>query len=996
MGWHKGGRIWVFWKPNLFDIQFLSYSAQHIHMLVHSQIDNKRFYLTFIYAFNDLNGILELWKFLKKFSEDCHEPWLWLGDFNTVLSPVERLGGSTSDAEMEHFQDCVSICCMEDIVATGTLFTWSNKQAPLERVYSRLDRAMGNLEWFEQFGDSVAHFHPEGLFDHCPCTVRDRNSEIKGRKSFKYFNMWGTAPNFKSLVSDCWSKHYQGTKMFGIIKKLKALKSILKALNMECFSDIENNTNIASLALETLQKALIDNPSDADLLQQELDLAHDLKDLIISRDSFLIQKAKSAFLDYYKELLGSHKSTDTVNSNVVRQGMCCTKAHWTLLNRPVTTDEIKKCLFSIPSNKSPGPDGYSSHFYKDAWDIVGNDICEAVINFFDTGKLLTQINSTVITLIPKIDRPTSVKHYRPISCCNVLYKIISKLLCSRLALILPDLICKTQGAFVKGRSILENILICQDLIRQYNRGKASPRCLFKLELQKAYDSIEWAFVDQMLEALLFPEKFRRMIMLCISTPTYTLNLNGAHFGFFNGRRGLRQGDLISPLIFCICMEYLSRLMDFATRKWYFRYHPMCKSLILTHLLFADDLLMFSKGDVQSIMLILRVLATFSGSSGLKVNAAKSEVVFNGVPESLKHDIAQVSGFQEGKLPFKYFGIPIQPGRLTKADCNVLLDKIVSKIRGIGARKLIYAGRLVLINSVLNTLHNYWASIFLIPKGVVKRIEGICRNFLWCGGSEYNRAPLVAWHHVCCSKKEGGLSIKDVGVWNIASVGKLVNWIYTKADRLWDPHPPVLWYHDVWDPRVLPKQAFIGLETWLQLKLNVHSSSSSKLQRIICRVVKLAAWYAIWMQRNFARLDLTLCRPEKLTQQIQQQDHGINVLERHGDCDGILDYGVLTFNKKTKWPSWNDEVFITEMYNAQHRVRVYTEMAKSSNYSWKLPALWDLIATTVEQFCIRISRCQHTPAVLDENTLKTSAGQLVDVEIAKEIFVDVPICHTMVF
>ncbi|XP_074271277.1 uncharacterized protein LOC141595206 [Silene latifolia] len=215
-------------------------------------------------------GDLNCGIFLKKFSEDCHDPWLWLGDFNTVLSPVERLGGSTSDAEMEHFQDC----------------------APLERVYSRLDRAMGNLEWFEQFGDSVAHFHPEGLFDHCPYTVMDRNSEIKGRKSFKYFNMWGTAPTFKSLVSDCWSKHYQGTKMFGIVKRLKDLKPILKALNRDCFSDIENNTNIANLALENIQKALIDSPSDADLLQQELDLAHDLKDLITARDSFLIQKAK--------------------------------------------------------------------------------------------------------------------------------------------------------------------------------------------------------------------------------------------------------------------------------------------------------------------------------------------------------------------------------------------------------------------------------------------------------------------------------------------------------------------------------------------------------------------------------------------------------------------------------------------------------------------------------------------------------------------------------
>ncbi|XP_074315297.1 uncharacterized protein LOC141651485 [Silene latifolia] len=742
-------------------------------MLVQSQSDNKRFYLTIIYAHNGLNERIELWDFLKKFSEDCTTPWLWLGDFKTVLSPVERLGGNTSDAEMEHFQDCVSICCMEDMPATGALFTWSNKQVPQDRVYSRLDHAMGNQEWFDQFGDSVAHFHPEGLFDHCPCTIMDRNAEIVGRKSFKYFNIWGTAPNFKTVVYGIWSKHYQGTKMFGVIKKLKALKPILKALNKDCFSDIENNTNIASLALE------------------KLDLAHDLKDLIAARDSFLIQKAKvkwslegdlntsyfhhsikkrvmmnkvfqiedkdgslctegdaiqNAFLAYYQELLGSQKNTDIVNFNVVRKGICCSDAHCLLLNSPVTADEVKKCLFSIPPSKSLGPDGYTSQSYRDAWDIVGDDICEAILNVFETGKLLTQINATFITLIPKVDRHVSVKHYRPISCCNVIYKVISKLICSRLAPVLPDLICKTQGAFVKGRSILENILICQDLI--------------------------------------------------------------------------------------------------------------------------------SKGDVQSIMLILRVLATFSASSGLKVNASKSEVVFNGVSDALKQDITQVSGFQEGKLPFKYLGIPIQPGRLTRADCNILLEKIVSKVRGIRAKKLSYAGRLVLINYVLNTLHNYWASIFLIPKGVIKRIESICRNYLWCGGTEYNRAPLVAWHNVCCSKKEGGLGIKDAGVWNIASVGKLVNWLYTKADRLWvlwidhiymkgvdwatyhpppdsnwnwrnicrvkkclasgfqgnswiasagdysiragyhwlqGVHPPVQWYHDLWDSWILPKHAFVG---WL--------------------------------------------------------------------------------------------------------------------------------------------------------------------------------------
>ncbi|XP_074277152.1 uncharacterized protein LOC141600800 [Silene latifolia] len=825
----------------------------HIHMVVTSRADNKTFKLTMVYAFNGLEERVALWNILKEISLDC------------------------------------------------ALFTWYNKQNPADRVYNRLDRAMGNQAWLEEFGDNYAHFHPEGLFDHCPCTVLTTHSTLGGKKNFKYFNMWGSASQFKNIVENVWSIHVQRTKMFSIIKKLKALKPALKSLNKCCFSDIENSTTIATVALENIQKMLVENPGDIVLLQQEMDMAHDLKELISARDSFLIQKAKvqwslegdlntnyfhhaikkriylnkvfqiedmtgrsctdgdsiqAAFLEYYQSLLGSQTETEKVNLTVVRNGACCTAEHWNILSKPVTAEEVKQCLFSIPKGKSPGPDGYGSQFFRDAWEIIGDEICVAVQNFFDTGKLLTQINATIITLIPKMERPETVKHYRPISCCNVIYKTISKLLCARLAVILPDIINRNQGAFVKGRSILENIFICQDLVRLYNRGMASPRCMFKMDLHKAYDTIEWKFVDQMLSALKFPPKFHQLIMACLTSPTYTLNLNGAHFGYFPGKRGLRQGDPISPLLFCICMEYLSRIMHYAANTWHFRYHTLCKSLKLTHLLFADDLLMFCKGDSQSIMLLLRVMATFSAASGLKVNAAKSEVVFNGVAANLKADIIQVSGFQEGTLPFKYLGIPIQPGRLLRRDCKILTDKIVRKIRGIGARKLSYAGRLVLINFVLNTLHNYWASIFLIPKCVIHQIEAICRNFLWDNSSEYNRAPLVAWNDICHTKREGGLGIKNAGVWNVASVGKLVHWLYTKADRLWElwidhvylkgadwellsggyqghhwtgqptgtgytvssgycwlqgTHPHVQWYSDVWSIWNIPKHAFIG---WL--------------------------------------------------------------------------------------------------------------------------------------------------------------------------------------
>ncbi|XP_074297136.1 uncharacterized protein LOC141627820 [Silene latifolia] len=228
-------------------------NAQHIHIVVCSRADNKTFQLTMIYALNVLEERVDLWNNLKEISLNCNDPWLWLGDFNTVMSPVEGLGSNKTDAEMAHFQDV---------------------------VYSRLDRAMGNQAWLDGFGDSYAHFHPEGLFDHCPCTVLAKQTTLAGKKNIKYINMWGSASQFKDIVRTVWSLQFQGTRMFSIIKKLKALKPALKSLNKSSFYDIENSTNSATLALENIQKLLVDNPGDPDLLQQEMDIAQDLRELI--------------------------------------------------------------------------------------------------------------------------------------------------------------------------------------------------------------------------------------------------------------------------------------------------------------------------------------------------------------------------------------------------------------------------------------------------------------------------------------------------------------------------------------------------------------------------------------------------------------------------------------------------------------------------------------------------------------------------------------------
>ncbi|XP_074265569.1 uncharacterized protein LOC141588008 [Silene latifolia] len=212
---------------------------------------------------------------------------------------------------------------------------------------------------------------------------------------------------------------------------------------------------------------------------------------------------------------------------------------------------------------------------------------------------------------------------------------------------------------------------------------------------------------------------------------------------------------------------------------------------------------------------MRAFSSFSNASGLSMNNAKYEIFFNGVTEDIREGIKLVTGFREGTMPFRYLGVPIKAGRLTKQECSSLTEKMVSRIRGLGAKKLSYTGRITLINAGLNTLHNYWAQMFIIPKSIINHIMAICRNYLWDGSPDYHRVPLVAWDKVTLPKKEGGLGIKKADVWNVATVGKLVNWVYCKADRLW-----IMWINDVyiknqdWHGYSPPSDAIWGGYDWI--------------------------------------------------------------------------------------------------------------------------------------------------------------------------------------
>ena len=261
---------------------------------------------------------------------------------------------------------------------------------------------------------------------------------------------------------------------------------------------------------------------------------------------------------FCKDLLGRAYLPHTpLDSSIISLGDTLSNVQQIDLCKAFTDADIKEALYSIPNHKSPGPDGFSSGFFKSSWNSTGPLVCTMVKQFFQSGYMPPFISATKLIVLPKVAHPQTASDFRPISCCNVLYKVISKLLCSRLKKVLPSIINQCQGAFVQGREILFNVLICQDLARGYLRKQTSPRCMMKVDPRKAFNSIHWVFIEDMLKALHFPYVFTNWVMACVTNVDFHLHLNGCIHGSFNGRRGLRQGDPLSPLLFVLAMEYFS-------------------------------------------------------------------------------------------------------------------------------------------------------------------------------------------------------------------------------------------------------------------------------------------------------------------------------------------------------------------------------------------------------------------------------------------------------
>ncbi|KAL2235680.1 UNVERIFIED_CONTAM: hypothetical protein Sindi_1300200 [Sesamum indicum] len=690
------------WDDNVMDVHILDLGNQFMHCRVTHRADSESLIITIVYGASEMIDRRSLWNTLEILArEHSDEPWLVGGDFNAVreMNEVCRASGDIRMA-MEEFNVGIQEAGLIPLPMQGEWYTWHNCSTNSRSLWKRLDRNLINDRWLARFPSSCCHCLLPRTSDHSPLLLHgDRQNQTGALK-----------PVFRE----------QRRKKGDLTLNIQLAKGFLDEAQQLVSSDRQNE---AFLLLEHCCRLVYAKAAKLEqiMLQQRAKMQWmkggdqcsriffrkiakrrvARRILQINDDNGTIhtepEEIINEFVCYYQNLLGGNRRQITLDIGFLRPW-----ARHILSNEEAghlilafTPDDVKQAVFDIADDKAPGLDGYSSGFFKAAWPVVGQEVTKAVLEFFCIGKLLKQVNSTLLALIPK-----------------------------RLSVVLDKIISPCQGAFILGRSIGDNILLAQELLTGYDQVRLPPRCTLKVDIRKAYDTVEWDFLLAVLQLFGFPQTFTRSMWI-------------------------KTGDPLSPYLFVLVMEVLHLgLLQLIEQDLQFSYHWKCEPAKVFQLGFADDLLLFCRADLNSLRTLKRGLDRFAEWSGLRLNVQKSHVIISRSAQGWKDQILTIMGFQEGQLPMRYLGLPLLSSRLSISDCQPLLLKIDARINGC----------------------IYWASAFILPKAIIKQIEKRLRTFLWKGTSTSGYAK-IAWKDVCKPIKEGGQGIKDIGILNRSLIAK---------------------------------------------------------------------------------------------------------------------------------------------------------------------------------------------------------------------------------
>lgn len=486
------------------------------------------------------------------------------------------------------------------------------------------------------------------------------------------------------------------------------------------------------------------------------------------------EEKRGMIAQYFKTLFSSNRgnNSDQLLDVVERK---VTEDMNELLTSAYRSEEIKEALDSIGDLKAPGPDGMPAVFYKNFWDLMGEKITSEVQEILNGGQIPQEWNETTIVLIPKVKTFELIKDLRPISVCNVLYKIVSKVLANRLKKILPEVISQSQSAFFPGRLISDNILVAYELthyMRQKRNGETGYAAL-KLDMSKAYDRVEWGFLKDMMLKLGFNQEWTQLIMKCITFVTYRIRVDGELIEVIQPERGLQQGDPLSPYLFLLCAEGFSALIRKAEEEGSLQGVRVCQGApSVSHLLFADDSLILCRVDRRDAQQLQSILQVYEECFGQMIYKDKSAVMFSrNTSAAKKGDFMRELNLQRETINDRYLGLPVHVGMSKTKMFAYLKEKIWQRIQGWKEKMLSRAGKEVLIKAIVQAIPSFAMGCFDLTKEICEQISKMIAKFWWSNQDRENKIHWLSWEKLTAPKCCGGLGFRDIHVFNMAMLAK---------------------------------------------------------------------------------------------------------------------------------------------------------------------------------------------------------------------------------
>ncbi|KAA3474108.1 reverse transcriptase [Gossypium australe] len=755
------------WKSEA-SITLQNFSRRHIDVLVSKQNDEQQWRFTGFYGSPYAQEREDSWNLLRRLGCNEEQPWIVCGDFNEIMYGLENKGGlPREEKRMEAFCNALEDCRLIDVGYTGSWFTWERGNLPETNIRERLDRGAANVNWMSMFSEANIQHLVHSTSDHCLLLITTIKEEKRRRwETFKFEAWWAMEETFESEVKLIWER-----ASGDLLQKLEFLKAELRKWAIRIELSKKGKKEFLTSKVVVLMEADRTDNNLAELIDTRLQLNYEIdKDECYweqrARVNWLklgdrntaffhniaTQKRRQNCIQKLQDSDGRETGEQQEMAEIARtyfqelfkteeEGQydhILTGVEWCIsdddnrhLTMPFTKEEIWEALKSMGATKAPREDGLPAIFFHKLWHIFGNEVSTYCLQQLNGGMEVSRLNTTHIVLILKKVHPTNVSHFRLISLCNVIYKIMAKAIAIRFRGILEKCIDKAQSTFVLGQLISDNVLVAYELLNTLKKKKIGRKGLMvvKLDMSKAYDRVEWAFLKEMMRKMGFEQSWVNLIMKCLSTISYAVVLNGQAGNIFYSSRRLRQGDPLSPFLFLICGEGLSSLMRLAQREKNFRgVKASRRGPQISHLLFADDCILSGEATKRGAGLLKRILCEYRKCSGQQVNFDKSTVFFSSNTRAEEKDlVTRILGVRSSNDPERYLGLPNMVGKRKKEAFQNLKDCFRQRIDNWSIKHLLQGGKEVFIKAILQAILTYTMTCFLLPKTLCSNLESIIAN-----------------------------------------------------------------------------------------------------------------------------------------------------------------------------------------------------------------------------------------------------------------------------